>query len=68
MSSDVLKIGVLAVLLVSGIGYLSSMRDTGSADPVDMLSPETDVSTLDSLRLFLEEHTLPNWLGTLAKP
>ena len=68
IKAEILKIGALAVLLVLGIGYLSSMADAGPADPVAALSPEADVFTLDSLRLVLEEHTLPNWLGTLAKP
>lgn len=61
IKAEILKIGALAVLLVLGIGYLSNMGEAGSADPVAALSPETDVSTLDSLRLVLEEHTLPNF-------
>ena len=62
IKAEILKIGTLAVLLVLGIGYLSNMGDAGSVDPaVSALSPEADVSTLDSLRSILEEHALPNF-------
>lgn len=61
IKAELLKIGVLVVLLMFGVGYLLSMGDTGSTDPGGLISPETDVSTLDSLRLVLEEHTLPNF-------
>ncbi len=49
------------MLLVLGLGYLSNMGDPGSVDPVAVLSPEADVSTLDSLRLVLEEHKPPKF-------
>ena len=61
IKAELLKIGALVVLLVFGVGYLLNIGKTGSADPGGVISPETDVSTLDSLRLVLEEHTLPNF-------
>ncbi len=61
IKAEILKIGALAVLLVFGIGYLLNMGDVRPEGPVAALSPEIDVSTLDSLRSVLEEHTLPNF-------
>ena len=33
IKAEILKISVLVVLLVFGVGYLLSLGDTGSADP-----------------------------------